>query len=60
MTQIILQNSIDNMQMNVLMGLFNSWNVNVKTDTSMTQNVIRILYIIFINANEGYTIYETN
>jgi hypothetical protein len=29
MTQIILQNSIDNMQMSVLMGLFNSWNVNV-------------------------------
>ena len=29
MTQIILQNNIDNMQMNVLMGLFNSWNVNV-------------------------------
>jgi len=27
MTQILLQNSIDNMQMNVLMGLFNSWNV---------------------------------
>jgi hypothetical protein len=30
MTQILLQNSIDNMQMNVLMGLFNSWNVNVE------------------------------
>ena len=29
MTQIILRNSIDNTQMNVLMGLFNSWNVNV-------------------------------
>jgi len=29
MTQILLQNSIDKMQMNVLMGLFNSWNVNV-------------------------------
>jgi len=29
MTQIILQSGIDNMQMNVLMGLFNSWNVNV-------------------------------
>ena len=29
MTQILLQNSIDNMQMNVLMGLFNSWNVDV-------------------------------
>ena len=29
MTQIILQDRIDNMQMNVLMGLFNSWNVNV-------------------------------
>jgi hypothetical protein len=29
MTQILLQNSIDNMKMNVLMGLFNSWNVNV-------------------------------
>ena len=29
MTQIILQNSIDNMQMSVLKGLFDSWNVNV-------------------------------
>jgi len=29
MTQIILQNSINNTQMNVLMGLFNSWNVDV-------------------------------
>ena len=29
MTQILLQNSIDNMQMNVLMGLFNLWNVGV-------------------------------
>jgi len=30
MTQIILQNSIDTIQMDVLMGLFNSWNVNVE------------------------------
>ena len=30
MTQIIIQNSINNMQMNILMGLFDSWNVNVK------------------------------
>ena len=29
MTQIILQNSINNMKMNILMELFNSWNVNV-------------------------------
>jgi len=29
MTQITLQNSIDNIQMNVLMGLFNSWNLDV-------------------------------
>ena len=29
MTQILIQNSIDCTQMNVLMGLFNSWNVNV-------------------------------
>jgi len=29
MTQIILQSGIDNTQMNVLMELFNSWNVNV-------------------------------
>jgi len=27
MTQILLHNSIDNMQMNVLIGLFNSWDV---------------------------------
>jgi len=30
MTQITLKNSINNMQMSVLMGLFNSWNVNVE------------------------------
>ena len=30
MTQILLKNSIDNIQMGVLMGLFNSWNVNVE------------------------------
>ena len=30
MTQIILKNSIDNIQMGVLMGLFNSWNVNAE------------------------------
>jgi len=29
MTQITLKNSIDNMQMGVLMGLFSSWNVDV-------------------------------
>jgi len=29
MTQITLKNSIDTMQMSVLMGLFNSWNVDV-------------------------------
>ena len=29
MTQITLKNSIDNMQMSVLMGLFSSWNVDV-------------------------------
>jgi hypothetical protein len=28
MTQIILKNSIDNMQMSVLIGLFSSWNVD--------------------------------
>ena len=29
MTQITLQKSIDNTQMKVLMGLFNSWNLDV-------------------------------
>ena len=29
MTHIILKNGVDNMQMGVLMGLFNSWNVDV-------------------------------
>ena len=39
MIQILLQNSIDNMQMNVLMGLFNSWNVNVLiTDEKKSEN----------------------
>jgi hypothetical protein len=39
MTQIILENSIDNMQMSVLMGLFDSWNVNVKiTNKKVSEN----------------------
>ena len=39
MTQIILQNSIDYTQMNVLMGLFNSWNVNaIITDEKKSEN----------------------
>ena len=29
MTQITLKSSINNMQMSILMGLFNSWNVDV-------------------------------
>ena len=39
MVQIRLQNSINNMQMNVLMGLFDSWNVNVEiTDEKKSEN----------------------
>jgi len=30
MTQITFKNSIDNIQRSVLMGLFNSWNVDVE------------------------------
>ena len=39
MTRITLKNSIDNMQRSVLMGLFNSWNVNVEiTDEKKSAN----------------------
>ena len=39
MTQILLKNSVDNMQMSVLMGLFDSWNVNVEvTDDKKAEN----------------------
>ena len=39
MTQIVLNNSIDNIQMSVLMGLFDSWNMNVKiTDDTKPEN----------------------
>jgi len=39
MTQILLQNSIDYTQMNVLVGLFNSWNVDVViTDEKKSEN----------------------
>jgi len=39
MTQIVLQNGIDYTQMNVLMGLFNSWNVDVIiTDDKKSEN----------------------
>jgi len=36
MTHIVLKNSIDNMQMSILMGLFNSWNVNVEIKDEKT------------------------
>jgi len=36
MTQILLKNNIDNMQMSILMGLFNSWNVNVEIKDEKT------------------------
>ena len=39
MTQITFKNGIDNMQKSVLIGLFNSWNVNVEiTDEKMPEN----------------------
>ena len=39
MTRIVLKNSIDNMQLNVLMGLFDSWNVDVEiTDEKKSEN----------------------
>ena len=39
MTQITLKNSIDNMQMSVLMGLFNSWDVKVEiTEEKKSEN----------------------
>ena len=38
MTQIRIKNNIDNMQMSVLLGLFDSWNVNVEiTDEDITE-----------------------
>ena len=36
MPHIVLNNSIDNMQMSILMGLFNSWNVNVEIKDEKT------------------------
>ena len=39
MTQILLKNGVNNMQMSVLMGLFDSWNVNVEiTDEKKPEN----------------------
>ena len=39
MTQIVLNNSIDNIQMSVLIGLFSSWNVNaVITEGKKSEN----------------------
>ena len=38
MTHIILKNSVDNMQMNVLRGLFNSWNVNIEITEEEKEN----------------------
>jgi len=36
MTQITFRNGIDNMQMSILMGLFNSWNLNVEITDKKT------------------------
>jgi hypothetical protein len=36
MATITLKDSIDNMQMSVLMGLFNSWNMNVEITDEKT------------------------
>jgi len=36
MTRIVLKNGIDNMQMSVLMGLFDSWNVVVEITNEKT------------------------
>ena len=39
MTQITLKNSINSVQMSVLMNLFDSWNVNAEiTDKKMPEN----------------------
>jgi len=39
MTQITLKNSINSMQMSVLMNLFDSWNVNAEiTDEKIPEN----------------------
>jgi hypothetical protein len=38
MTQIILKGGIDNIQMGVLMGLFDSWNLNAEiTDEKVSE-----------------------
>jgi len=36
MTHIVLRNGIDNMQMSVLLGLFDSWNVKVEIKEEKT------------------------
>jgi len=39
MTQILLKSRVDNIQMGVLMGLFDTWKVNVEiTDDKKTEN----------------------
>jgi len=39
MTRITLKNSINNVQLNILMELFNSWNVNAEiTDEKTPEN----------------------
>jgi len=39
MTRITLKNSIDNVQLSILMELFNSWNVNAEiTDEKTLEN----------------------
>ena len=38
MTQIIIRNSIDSMQKSVLMGLFDSWNMDVEVTDEKTND----------------------
>jgi hypothetical protein len=40
MTQIILKNRIDNMQMSLLMGLFSSWNIDVEIKYERINNAL--------------------
>jgi hypothetical protein len=60
MTQITLNNNIDPMQMNVLMGLFNSWNVNVQITDEKVFERQKELPTLKMAAERLYADYTTN
>ena len=60
MTQILLKNSVDNMQMSVLMGLFDSWNVEVTDKKNLRIKSSRNFFQKLVVCGKIMILMETN